>query len=1540
MIGFPGRGFRRFGTSLPLFFLILFTPALGALTDLYWEPPAAFSGVSGSFPVSASRGDLSVVAWQEPLAASSGDQEGLRIGVSLGVKISGEPWRILANVAGPYRYAGTEPAILSIALDKQDRIIIAAAVSTAQTEILVSEDRGQSFSSRRMDMGSENSVAPRIVVRSDGGYLLFVTRSLGESLSIYYSRSDDTRVWSPFMAFVEDPSLQLNFLPVHAALDSRDYVIFQSIVSGRETVPAFQLFLKMSDDGGLTWTPSRRITSFRDPVSNTGADPEWFDNQRAHAVPWNGRIFLVWERRYGTGSPQIYSAALDREGILSGVAERVNRETAYCNNPVAFLYQGNPMVVWFDNRQRGNRIYLAQHNGVSWLNYDLSGSSGEASFGRPIAGGNDLFVFWQNNSRDPGRIYALFPDTTAASPLLVAENFIPSGRGRGERIRVSWADPGDSSGIMGYSYLLSRLEDDSPPREIMIENRGGETRLPDIYIPEDGSWYFSVISRDFAGNWSKPARVEYIRDTTPPPAAAIIPPETDGSGFLISNTFSLEWNPPPASDVAGYTWELEYLGSAVLLGNLEGEGLQTAGAERFSLPAMLPPRIMGEGQSVSFDNQDDGLWRFTVSAIDEVGNIGPQSSLFFKTGKYIPRTYITYVDAYQDEQGVFSARITGRGFSQGGPVTRLILDRDGIPPYDLEYFLSRGEFRVLSDREISDFATENIEEGLYRVGVEHPLRGIFFSPSPVRVDKTGTVKFGDYSRRWEPAWILREGRRIFDSELLIPCAVLLMCFASFLALIRGTAGVIADFRALRMEAAALLTGDFMPSEKKRNISKIKRRGISLRLKLASFTVVLVLVVVIMVSMPLYFMMTQTQEETLLRGLWDRSAVLLEGLASNTRAYLPSGNLLELGFLPAQSVAVPEALYVTITGYNSGATLFDDHVWTTNDPAILSKIDTAELRPGVSRLTDALSPRLAEISQELNGLAQRQVGDLSRSISELNREGASLALRSDEASRRRLEDIQVSSRSLETRLTALLTEISRQIGSEPAFPLDISGQPENRHYILFKPVLYRQGDEDYYFRGLIRLEVSTGSILAQITAGQWQLLRVILLVALVALSLGTVGALALSDLIIRPILRLVSHVEQIRDTEDKAKLEGVEIQLRSHDELAVLGSTINDMTHGLVKAAMAASDLSIGKEIQKKFIPLDLNQEGDKLSSGFKDTKNIQFFGYYEGAKGVSGDYFDYQDLDGRYYAIIKCDVAGKGIPAALIMIQVATMFLNYFKQWKPNARGMHIEEAVYHINEFIETLGFKGRFAAFTLCLLDSQTGIARFCNAGDNQIHVFNASENRVKTIVFPETPATGVLPNFLVESKGGYQVQSITLGPGDILFLYTDGIEEAKRKFRNREFKEILCAEENAPPDTPHGNHVTGQENEELGPGRVEAIINSVMNRQIYTLHKWHNPEGDDQELDFDFSSCQGTVEEVIMALVSVERIFRCYRDPKAHDTSRILVDKKVDAFLKSHFLQYRDFCSWPQEVPGNNAYIYYTYIKEDEQYDDLTILGIKRK
>ncbi|GHV81829.1 hypothetical protein AGMMS49991_03870 [Spirochaetia bacterium] len=853
------------------------------------------------------------------------------------------------------------------------------------------------------------------------------------------------------------------------------------------------------------------------------------------------------------------------------------------------------------------------------------------------------------------------------------------------------------------------------------------------------------------------------------------------------------------------------------------------------------------------------------------------------------------------------------------------------------------------------------------------------SAAKIAADGAGTVKFGDYSSPWTPSWKIRsEGRFRVDPVLLIMMGILLFCFLALFVTIRGIGTALAEGLSIRAAASALITGDIMPLEKKKQMRYLRRQGLGLRFKLASFTIVLILLVVIMISAPLYIRMTRTQRETLLRGLWDRSTVLLEGLSANARDYLPGEDpadkkSVELASLPAQIAAVPEVRYITITAYNPKTPFFDDLILVSNDPDLRSKIDTDEFRPGISRLTDVLTPRLENIAGELNDRARAEVGELSAAIADLSREARELASITGYTSINRIHDIQLSIRFLETRISEQLFAISREIGSEPAYVIEppvrsisdtlgglISGisrlaailtdkdnhasrraadlwSDENLTYIFFKPVMYRQGIEDVYFRGLIRLEVSIDSILNEITQGQREILKMILLVAGIVLVIGSIGVFIFSTLMIRPIKKLVSHVELIRDTEDKSKLKGVDIIIRSHDELAVLGDTINEMTHGLVKAAQASNDLTIGKEVQKKFIPLETDKDGNKLTSGFKDTANAQFFGYYEGAKGVSGDYFDYLDLDGRYFAVIKCDVAGKGIPAALIMIQVATMFLNYFKGWKPTANGMHIEKVVYQINDFIEALGFEGRFAAFTLCIFDSQTGLLRFCNAGDNIVHWYDASEGKMKRMTLHQTPATGVLPNVMVESKGGYMVQTVTIDPGDVLFLYTDGIEESKRKFRDARFNESLCTEGDA--DTSHENHMVGQGEEELGTGRVEAIINAVMNKQIYSINKYHNPEGE-ITLQFDFTACTGQVEEAIMALVSVEKMFRLYKNPAAGEDARVLVDRKVDEFLKVHFLQYGRYCVQTREYLENNSYLYYTHVVEDPQYDDLTIMGIKRK
>ena len=1502
-----------------------FVVSLLPAEDFFWEVPEQFSSRTGKFPVSVNSSQFSAVAWQETMPNTNPEIAAPNvINIHLSVKPPSGRWVHRGAVAGPYPYSSTEPAITNLVIDNRGRILIAVMAGGAEIDIHISENRGASFTRHAIKMGEEISVAPRIFARENGGYLLFVTRGSRQSMSIYYSRSDNGTTWSAFAPFIPENILSLNFLPTHASIGNRDIVFYQSLALGSDTATTYQLYFRTSDDGGRTWAAPRRFTTFNDPIMQPQASPGNFDNQRPHLTRFGSNLMLVWERRYGNQSPQIYCAIINSNGGITGSVERVNDTEAFCQNPIGFVYKNNRMVVWFDNRSVNDRVVYAQHDGTRWINQTPPRNNSNTSFARPIIAQDGLYIAWQNTVPASGRIFVVSPDVFAPSPQISALNFTPERVNRSERPRITWNVPEDTNGIQGFSWSWSREENTVPSQQVMIVNReNAQERVLELNADQDGLWYFKIRAQDRAGNWSEPSRTIYHRKTVPPDQLTIIAPETDENGFLTSANFNMGWEPSSDPYIAGYTWNLQFLG---------------VNENAFIAPP--PSGMMGVNPQTSFLNQDNGIWGFSVSAIDLAGNIGPASNIVIRNNKFIPYTIINLVDARQDDQGVVTIRILGRGFLTDGRITSIVLE------YDDKQRIAEN-FEILSDREIDRIVFDNVEEGNYRLRIEHSSRGWYTAAPFVAARTMGTVKYGDYTGEWRPSWNLQDyGKLILNPGFILAALLVIFCIFGLIVVSRGIGGIIKETIAVKQEATAIITGGFMPMDKKQKLIKIEKKGLSLSIKLAIFIIVLVAAIVGLISIPLYMNMTQTQRTTLLQSLMDRSTVLLEGIVSSARTYMPMAiqslgerGSLEMMNLPAQSSAIKEAKYITIIGYGIGS-IHTDHVWATNDDNVGDKIDTNEFRSGISRYNDPIITLLDEIGSELNEKAKEDAAQIADSVRRMNEDAQLIPF--TEANMQRILNLQADINSVEAGLTVILSEVSGGLRSYPEFHTNRIDE-KNINYTFYAPIMYRQGADDNFFRGFVMMEVSLELIITAIQQGQKELLRTILIFASIALGVGIVVALILSYLVVIPIRRLVRHIEKIRDTEDKSKLAGLEITIKSKDEIAILGNTINDMTSGLVKAALAASDLSIGKEIQKKFIPLETDTQGNKLSSGFKKTQFLDFFGYYEGAKGVSGDYFDYQDLDGRYFAIIKCDVAGKGIPAALIMIQVATMFLGYFRQWKASEKSMHIEDLVYQINDFIEALAFKGRFAAFTLCIFDSETGIVRFCNAGDNIINLYDASEGKLKTLTLPMTPATGVLPNFMIESTGGYKVQTVQIDKGDILLLFTDGIEEAKRKFRNNEFKEIVCTK--GPINTPHGNHVSGQADEELSPERVKDIINAVMLKKVYNLKKYHNPEEEYDssanrgDLQFDFSTCEGHVEEVIMAMVSVEKMFRCYKPANAGEDSRVLVDKKIDEFLKKHFVQYRRYCSHTREYPESSAYMYYTHIMEDEQYDDLTILGIKR-
>jgi len=305
--------------------------------------------------------------------------------------------------------------------------------------------------------------------------------------------------------------------------------------------------------------------------------------------------------------------------------------------------------------------------------------------------------------------------------------------------------------------------------------------------------------------------------------------------------------------------------------------------------------------------------------------------------------------------------------------------------------------------------------------------------------------------------------------------------------------------------------------------------------------------------------------------------------------------------------------------------------------------------------------------------------------------------------------------------------------------------------------------------------------------------------------------------------------------------------------------------------------------------------------------------------------------------MIKCDASGHGVPAALIMTVVATLFRKYYENWSPKKAGVGLDTLVTQINDFIESLGIKGKFATLILALVDTATGDVSLCNAGDNIVHIYDSAAKKQRTLTLQETPAAGPLPTFMVQMKGGFKIEKTHLNKGDVLFLYTDGIEESTRKFRDQEFNVTKCQETVDVKDDIHGNHKVGSESEQMENDRIQEIIEAVLNKQKYLLKKYHNPLPN-EVLEFDFTNCTGSTEEVILALCSVEKVFRFYKPQNVNEKDTVRVDRRIDAFLKEHFNLYDYYCSSKADDLADNVYLHYSFLREDEQLDDLTLLAAK--
>lgn len=249
------------------------------------------------------------------------------------------------------------------------------------------------------------------------------------------------------------------------------------------------------------------------------------------------------------------------------------------------------------------------------------------------------------------------------------------------------------------------------------------------------------------------------------------------------------------------------------------------------------------------------------------------------------------------------------------------------------------------------------------------------------------------------------------------------------------------------------------------------------------------------------------------------------------------------------------------------------------------------------------------------------------------------------------------------------------------------------------------------------------------------------------------AMLLTIVILRHIVmlfatRLLAPVENLAHGIERVKRRDYTIRVApgSDDELGLLVNAFNDTIEGL-------HELAIGTTVQVSLLPPEICQR-----------KQVRLFARSLFMSKMGGDYYDYFDLPGNRLGVFFGDVAGHGIPAAMIMAMMKAMIAAASKDFPGPA------EVLFRGGQILQELKKREWRRMMTAqCLdFDCQSGSFVIANAGHCYPAVIGPCGESARLFELHGFPLGSSAKNRSIE-------KTAALKPGETLILYTDGIIEA---------------------------------------------------------------------------------------------------------------------------------------------------------------------
>lgn len=182
-----------------------------------------------------------------------------------------------------------------------------------------------------------------------------------------------------------------------------------------------------------------------------------------------------------------------------------------------------------------------------------------------------------------------------------------------------------------------------------------------------------------------------------------------------------------------------------------------------------------------------------------------------------------------------------------------------------------------------------------------------------------------------------------------------------------------------------------------------------------------------------------------------------------------------------------------------------------------------------------------------------------------------------------------------------------------------------------------------------------------------------------------------------------------------------------------------------------SELSVASRIQQDIIPKSFATEGI-----------VEVAAMNLPAKIVGGDFYDFIPLSKNRVGTLIADVSGKGISAGLFMAISHSILRLLFQQMRDPAKVLQVA------NRFICAESKSSMFVTCFCCMVNSTHKTIKYVNAGHGNQFLYSYSQNKLTTLASTTRPLG-------IREDSRFDPVTIKYKPGDLLFLYTDGVTDA---------------------------------------------------------------------------------------------------------------------------------------------------------------------